>query len=159
MNKQAPKLRNYTSSVPVIRTVAQIEQLLARAGASDIRKAYGADSDGVPNAMWFSLSGAGKSATFYLPVDVPAVEQVLAEGFGNRRRRAVTKARANLAREQAARTAWRLTHDLVSVQLAYIRLTRAEVLRVFLPYLWDDQRSRTFYQSLVDEGMLRLDTA
>lgn len=154
------RIKNYTSSVPVGRTVQAVEDMLAEAGASDIRKSYHAGSGStVPRCLWFAIDVAGQRYTFKLPVDVGAVFAELSKppkDVARRRRSARTAAQERALLEQAARTAWRLTYDLVAVQLAFIRLSKAPVLQVFLPYLYDERAGLTFYEIAESRGQLKL---
>lgn len=60
----------------------------------------------------------------------------------------------NRIQEQADRTAWKLMQDWVEVQLSLIKLNQAEFLQVFLPYIWDG--NRTFFTALKDNGFKHL---
>lgn len=52
--------------------------------------------------------------------------------------------------EQAERTAWKIVQDWVEVQMSMIQMQQAEILQVFLPYLFDGRR--TYYQALKDSN-------
>lgn len=133
-------LKNYTSSVPAERTIARIETLLAEAGASDIGKNY---RDGKLLAICFriQIEESGRHVTIRLPANVDTVYEMLKKEV--RRPRPGTL--ENL-RVQAARTAWKLMQDWVEVQMSLIRLQQAELLQVFMPYIWDGERS--FYTAI-----------
>lgn len=133
-------LKNYTSSVPAERTIARIETLLAEAGASDIGKNY---LNGKLLAICFriKIEEDGRYVTIRLPANVDAVYEMLKKEV--RRPRPGTL--ENL-RVQAARTAWKLMQDWVEVQMSLIRLQQAELLQVFMPYIWDGERS--FYTAI-----------
>jgi hypothetical protein len=57
-------------------------------------------------------------------------------------------------KEQAARTAWRLMQDWVEIQLSFVQMEQAELVEVFLPYIWDGQR--TFFEKLKGGNFLAL---
>lgn len=140
------KIKNYTSSVPVIHTIARIEETLVRAGAHGVRK------DFVGNrlaALDFTIRNGEKDISIRLPANVEAVYKA----FADSRRRLRPESR-DLLRAQAERTAWKLMQDWVEVQLSLIRLEQADLLQVFLPYVWDGRR--TFYDALKDTGFKAL---
>lgn len=140
-------LKNYTSSVPVDRTVSRIEELLARAGASGIFKDY---SQGKLVAISFRVSlPTGKEVSIRLPANEEAVFQSLKKDV--KRPRAGT---FDAIREQARRTAWKLMQDWVEVQISLIQMHQVDMMQVFLPYVWDGKR--TFYQALKEQQFLAL---
>lgn len=128
------KLKNYTSTVPVERTLARIEQVIAQAGAANISKEY---NQGVLTALYFKVKHpGGREIPVRLPADPEAVYQTLRKAV--RRYRPGTDARL---REQARRTAWKLMQDWVEVQVSLIEMKQAEFLQVFMPYIWDGERT------------------
>jgi len=157
-------LKNYTSDVPVDRTIARIEAVLIRCGVSAIEKEYG--PTGEPVSLIFRMRVAnGTVARVRLPADASKAEAALwgnyvdgealtADGklpWNSKKR----KKRRDFA-EQAGRTAWRIVQDWVEVQLSMIQLGQAEVEQVFLPYIWDDRRKRSFYDAIRQDGYLAL---
>lgn len=65
---------NYSTSVPVSRTVAEMQQALAGHGAASVSIAYDA---GRPSGLAFMLQTPHGSRHFALPVDVAAVQRLL----------------------------------------------------------------------------------
>lgn len=146
-------LKNRTSSVPVERTIAHIEQALAKAGASSIVKEYGPAADVA--ALKFNIEVAdGQSVTIHLPVDARAVAAKMHRDFCIRPRR-VRRVMPKLEHflPQAERTAWKLMQDWVEVQLSLIAMQQAEFLAVFLPYVYDSKLRTTFYAQLKASGL------
>lgn len=134
-----PTLKNYTSTVPVERTVIRIEQALARAGASSIRKDY---KEGELIALSFQVRlSEERTVTIRLPANTEAVFQIMRQKM----RRLHKGSLARLS-DQALRTAWKLMQDWVEVQLSLIAMQQADFLQVFLPYVWDGQQS--FYDQI-----------
>jgi hypothetical protein len=141
------RLKNYTSTVPVSRTIARIEEVLAGAGATGISKDY---KDGKLVSIMFRVCMPdGKEFSIRLPANVEAVQQTMAKEV--LRPRAGTMDRIA---DQAERTAWKLVQDWTEVQCSLIRLQKAEFLQVFLPYIWDGKR--TFFTALKDSGFKQL---
>lgn len=126
-------LKNYTSSVPVCRTVSYIEQRIAGFGATHVAKEYGANS--TIKAIQFMIARDGKSHIIKLPANPDSVFAVMRKQFPSRN--------IEQLRQQAERTAWKLMQDWIDVQLSLIQTNQAETLQVFLPYVWDGQQ--TYY--------------
>lgn len=130
MNKL--KLVNYTSEVPAARSIMEIEELLFKAGATNISKSA---TGGMVEAIIFALPVGPEYQVFRLPINVGAVQRVLRE----------TKSHHPKDKHQAERVAWRILKDWVQIQVAMIQLEQAQALEVFLPYLWNGKQ--TFFQS------------
>ncbi len=140
-------MKNYTSVVPVDRTILKIEQILMRAGASSIHKEF---LGGEVVALTFCIEAEpGKSYAIRLPANVRAVEAILLEGYSC----PAPTTRKRIA-AQAGRTAWKVMQDWVEVQLALIEMQQAEFLQVFLPYVWDGRR--TYFAQLQGGGFKEL---
>ena len=101
-----------------------------------------------------------------LPADVEAAQQAMwvnyADGdkmtpdgsrlaWNNRK----SKCRADF-KDQAERTAWKIVQDWVEVQMSMIQMRQAEMLQVFMPYLWDGKE--TFYSRVKGDGFRMLGT-
>jgi hypothetical protein len=66
---------DYTTKVPVAKTVAEIEVKLAKAIAEAILKEY--DSDGIVTALSFRIRTEFGVLTFLLPANIQRVYQVI----------------------------------------------------------------------------------
>lgn len=151
--KTSTNLRNRTSTVPPQRTISAIEDMLGQAGAVHIGKTY---DNGEVVGFLFQLLVEGKPITFKLPCRWEPVESLL---FPDKERRTWKKnfqKRKEANREQAKRTAWRLMHDWISVQLAMIQLEQAEAMQVFLPYAYDSANDMTFFDHIREGGFKQL---
>ncbi len=144
-------IKNYTSDVPVSRTIARIEECLMKAGATGILKDF---AGGRVSALCFKLNTPqtnGKEIAIRVPVNEEAIYKVLVASV--RRPREGTLARLC---DQASRTGWKLMQDWIEVQLSLIQMKQADALQVFLPYVWNGKM--TFYQSL-SESKFRMLTS
>ena len=140
-------MKNYTSEVAVEKTVARIEEALVRSGASNIMKEYVA---GRVSGISFALPNPnGGKAIIRLPANFDAVYDVLRKQV--KRPNPHTQQRLQ---EQSERTAWKLMQDWVEVQLSLVEMRQAEPLEVFLPYIWNGQRS--FYAHVKEAGFTAL---
>lgn len=143
-------MKNYTSSVPVERTISRIEAALAKAGAGNIIKDYVA---GELSALSFTLPlDGGRLVPIKLPANIKQVETVLISAMKRPRRETLARIKT-----QAARTAWRIMQDWVEVQISLIEMKQAEAMQVFLPYVWDGKR--TYFAMLKDNGFKLLPAA
>ena len=132
-------MKNYTSSVSAETTIGRIETILASYGATHTAKNY---ENGRVTSLTFSVRGPNDAQIqIRLPVNVEAVFKVLFSEIGRPRRG--TEARL---KDQALRTAWKLMQDWVEVQLALISMKQADLLQVFLPYVWNG--TETFYHRI-----------
>lgn len=129
-------LKNYTSSVPADRTILNIEQRIVQFGATHIAKEYG--EGGSIIAVQFMIQREGKQHVIKLPANPDAVFIVMRKQFPSRNQEQL--------KQQAYRTAWKLMQDWIEVQLSLIQTNQADMLQVFLPYVWDGEK--TYYEYL-----------
>ena len=135
------RLKNYTTGVSAIRSIAEIEVLLASFGASAVLKEF--LSDGTVQSLSFKFKDKG----YKLPANVEGVFNVMYEEKKQSHRRDVAVNRV----KQAYNTAWRIIRDWVNAQLSIIASGQAQPEEVLLPYLWDGKR--TLYQAYKDGGL------
>lgn len=123
-----PNLKNYTSKVPVDRSVRNIEKLLINCGAFEILKEY---KDG--NLIYISFNKKIDTKVFHfrIPANVDAVYRVLLSG----RTQHITALGKDKLYQQASRTAWRTAHEWVQIQLSYIEMEQAEFMQLFMSHL------------------------
>lgn len=144
-------IRNYTSNVAVETTVARIESRLAAAGASGIMKLYG------PKGRIISLSFQIKLGDQAWNIRVPANAQACFESMWKEytlNHRFPREASKGKILEQAERTAWKLVHDWIDVQISLIVMKQAEFLEVFMPYVWDGKQ--TYFEQIKHGGFKAL---
>ena len=144
-------LKNYTSEVPASTSMAKIEKALVAAGATDISKKY---KDSICIAVRFRIMHKtpespqlGTPLFFELPARVDACYKVLWQEI--KRPLAGTQQKT---RQQAERTAWKIISDWVEIQLAMIKLEQAEILQIFLPYVFDPKNEKTFFETIKSGG-------
>jgi hypothetical protein len=128
-------LLNYTTSVPVARTVAQIHGLLVEAGARQIGTDY--DATGQPVGIMFVTDTVAGPRAFVLPVIANRVQAVLEREKVERRYRTP---------EHSQRVAWRIVKDWVEAQLAIIRTEMVTLDQVMLPYMKAGPEGETVYE-------------
>jgi len=131
-------LKNYTSTVPVSRTISRIEEILAESGAKAIGKNY---EKGKLSSITFQIEMNGRDHLVRLPANPEAVYNCLLKE--TKRHRPGTLDRI---KEQSERTAWKIQQDWLEIELTCIRLAQKDPLEVFLAYIWDG--SQTYYTAL-----------
>lgn len=133
-------LLNYTTDVPVSRTLGHVQALLVEAGARSISTEY--DEVGKAAGMGFVVQTAYGVRHFVLPVNAAKVRAVLV----------ADKVQARYQTpEHAERVAWRIIKDWLEAQLAIIRAEQASLDQVMLPYMSDGDR--TVYELYVDRQL------
>lgn len=121
-------LLNDTSQTPAQKSIAEISQMLAKAGARQVMQDY--DDSGNIVALSFSLELEGQRIGFRLPSDWRPVHEILVQA-----RRRNTKIGRFVETEVHARdVAWRIMKDWVEAQLAIIETCMVTTAQVFLPY-------------------------
>ena len=146
-------IKNYTTEVPVNKTVSEIHLLLADHGAKRILFDYGPDSR--VSAICFVIDGPYGEQAVRLPANVEPVREVLRRQKNNPKVRNRTAIDDSL--EQAERVAWRIVKDWLAAQLAILETEMVTVQQVFLPYFMDKQ-GRTLYEAYAT-GQLMLGEA
>lgn len=133
--------------MPTWRTIARIEEVLAEAGVQGIQKEF--DGGRLSALSFVVLLPNSHPVKIRLPADTKAVYQTMASAVKKPHRGTLER-----IKEQADRTAWKLMQDWVEVQISLIQMQKIDFLQVFLPYVWDGER--TFYTALKDSGYKNL---
>ncbi len=145
---------NYTTKIPVEKTIAEIEKLLADSGANKILKKY--DNESNIESISFMLTTAKGDMPFKLPMNVEAVLQTLKNQSGEykqsgyRQRRIVPE--SMVTKEQARRVGWRIIKDWLEAQLALFFLRMVKIEEIFLPYMYNEKEDKTMFQILEEKG-------
>ena len=145
---------NYTTSVPVEKTVGEITSLLVRKGARSITSEF-ADSGSI-RAVGFVMAVGGLPVHFQLPSNSAGVKAVmLKEEPFTPRHRGTRIEYEKRAGDQAERVAWRILKDWIEAQLALIESGQAEMGQVFMPYATNHD-GRTMYELFVESNQKQL---
>ncbi|MBA7697169.1 hypothetical protein ES703_105828 [subsurface metagenome] len=135
-------LLNYTTQIEAVKTVGEIQGILAGHRAKSIKTDY--SNDGQVEALSFLVLTPHGEVGIRLPIDPDAVLKVLTEQ--NRLGR-VPKRYIN--RAQAVRVAWRIVKDWVQAQMAILETEMVKMEQIFLPYVITDS-GRTLYEAMID---------
>lgn len=136
----AKKIKNYTSSVPVERTISSIEQELVKIGVSHIEKSY---DNGIPIGIIFSIMMPHeKKLSFKIPANIESALDII---------KAIPEYKSknkDWLKAQANRTSWRIVFNWIEIQVAMVQLKQADAMQVFLPYAYNAQLQQTFYDKI-----------
>lgn len=94
----------------------------------------------------------GTDFPFKLPARIERVEKVLMGMY--KRPRAGTEKKI---KDQAERTAWKILADWVDIQMSLVELDQAELIEVFMPYLYNHQKEATFFDQWKKNGYVMLE--
>lgn len=142
-------IKNFTTDVPVNRTVSEIHLMLADHGAKRILFDYG--DDGKVNAISFTISTPYGEQAIKLPANAERVRAVLHEQKNSTKNRSRTP--IDDSQEQADRVAWRIVKDWLSAQLAILETEMVTVQQVFLPYFINN-KGETLYEVYASGNLL-----
>lgn len=135
-------LLNYTTSVPVARTIGAVQALLVEAGARAIQTDY--DPVGAPVSIAFAVETPFGQRFFALPVNANRVQAVL-------KRDKSVQPRFKTP-EHAERVAWRIVKDWMEAQVAIIKTEMVTLDQVMLPYMRGDN-GQTVYEVYRDQQL------
>lgn len=137
-------LLNYSTKVPVVRSVDAIQKVLVKHGASSIMQDYDEQRELV--AISFKLRLNGSELSFRLPIDWRATFEVMKQDG---------TPRSLLNEDHARRVSWRIIKDWVEVQLAIAETKMVTIPQVFLPYAVN-QDGRTLYEIVAENPTMLL---
>lgn len=135
-------LLNYSTTIEAIKTVGEIQGILAGHGAKTILINYG--DDGAVEALSFLVLTPHGEVSIRLPIDPDAVLRVLSQQ--NRLGKVPNR---YINRAQAVRVAWRIVKDWIQAQMAILETEMVKMEQIFLPYVIT-QSGRTLYEAMLD---------
>jgi hypothetical protein len=137
-------IKNYTTTVPADKSIAEIQVALVQHGAKGVMYSY--DDEGRISAMRFVLDISGQPWNYALPVEWRKFQQVL-KNDGVRRWDDDA---------YCYRVAWRNLRDWVLAQMALYETQIVEMPQVFLPFATDAQ-GKTLYEYVNDNPKFLLE--
>lgn len=125
-------LLNYTTSVPIEKSIGEIQRMLASRGVQGVLTEY--DGPHVA-AVSFRMLVSGEMISFRLPCSWRAVQEVFKHKNSNRIRiNGRLPDRINDTQERATAVAWRIIKDWTEAQLALVELNQTTIPQVFLSH-------------------------
>lgn len=131
---------NYTTKIDYYKTLTEIQQLLAKAGAKKV--VIDNDSSNLPIALTFCLEWNGIMTAFALPCNFEGVLKAM--------KRSSKVPRSLCTEEQALRVGWRIVKDWTASQVAIVDAQLCSMAEVFLPYVVSKEGKTLF--KYMDEG-------
>lgn len=137
-------IKNYTTKIPVEKTISEIEEILAKAGAKKILKDY----DGVGNisAVSFMVAVDNRDIPFKLPIDLQAWTALIDRAVDEKK----LPKRFMQDADQARRVGWRVIKDWIDAQMALVETKIVKIDQVFLPYVYDIKTDQTLYEKFIE---------
>lgn len=138
------KILNYTTDIPVQKTIGEIQILLVRAKASAIAFDYD-DSQNIKSVFFKIKRQDGTELPFKLPAKAEEVYQKLYAGKSGEWR--YKEARM----EQSRKTAWRIIYTWLKAQMALLELEMVKAEELFLPYMMVSS-TQTLFENMEKKG-------
>lgn len=148
MEMKKQKFINYTTNVPVEKTLPEIERLLGRFGVSHSTREW---KDGEVVGLVFSLPVGNQEIFFRLPCNADKVYQILIKQYKRKRRDTDQK-----AREQSAKIAWRVLMDRLAAELSSIEFEQIKPEQLFFGQIINPQTGKTFFEIVEERGFKML---
>jgi len=144
-------VKNITSNIAPEKTIMEIEQILARFGAKAILKQY---EGRYPIGICFQLeTEKGQLVPFKLPMKIEQARMIIQRAVDERK---LTKKfrQEPLRTEKALIVGWRIIKDWIHAQLSLIEMNYAQAIEIFLPYIYDNRTSQTFFEKVEQSKFL-----
>ena len=139
-------LLDYTTSVPVAKTVAQIQAKLVKNGARAVMIEY--SDRGWVTALAFKVNTPNGELPIRLPIDAASTLKVL------QKQHYKGEIPARFADEEHAyRVAWRIIKDWVEAQMSLLETEMVRMEQIFLPYVII-RSGQTVYQVMSEKHFL-----
>jgi hypothetical protein len=143
------RLKNFSTSIAVEKTIAEIEMMLAKYGATKIMKEF--DENGQPARLSFAvMTQKGE-----MPVKLPMNKEGLLNVFKFQVSNGYLPKKfwgTEWANEQVARVGWRIIKDWLDAQLTLLSIEMVKIEEIFLPYIYSPKLDKTMFQVLEDKG-------
>lgn len=138
---------NYSTAIPVSRTIGECQEILGTAGATAVATLY---ENREPAGLSFRIATPRGLRDFTLPVNVDGVHRLLTEAYrqGKLRNSGGRPPASFTERKHAAAVAWRVVKDWIEAQVALIDAEMVTLDQVMLPYLQVGD-GQTLYQAFV----------
>lgn len=135
-------IKNYTTKVPVSRSIDEIQQSLVKHGASGVLYEYEKGTGRIAS-LKFMLPVENRQVGFALPVQWRKFQQVLIND---------NVPRSN-DEDYCYRVAWRCLRDWVLAQMALYETQIVELPQVFLPFAMG-RDGKTLYENIASNNFL-----
>jgi len=139
-------LLNYTTEVPVEKSVMEIQKSLVTHGATKILSDY--DGQGNIISISFEVPSPYGPLHIKLPANKDPVLRIL-----ERQKRSNPRLKTKATEDQALRVAWRIIKDWVEAQMALLETEMVKMEEIFMPYVLLPT-GQTFFQKFETDRKL-----
>jgi len=150
--KSYDRIKNFSTEIPVSRTIAEIEKMLAKYGATHIMKEYDGEE---PIKLMFAIVTEHGKMGVRLPMNANKILEVfkkqVSDGLLPNK-----YWEGEWAQKQAHRVGWRIIKDWLDAQITLLNIEMVKIEEIFLPYIYNEKLDKTVYEML-DEGKFNLD--
>ena len=131
-----PKLKNYSTTVPAARSIAEIQGLLVEFGAEKIMLE---NENRRTTGIQFLLNVQGRPIPFKLPIETKKAATALYGAY----KKETSRGKKTLAdfEAEAYNICWRILKDWLHSQLSILMIEAVQIEQVFLPYVFDGQKT------------------
>lgn len=137
------KLKNYTTKVPVSKSVTEIQQMLCAHGAIGILFNF-EKGIGKIESLLFNIEIQNQKIGFKLPINWQKAQQAM-------QKQGIKRACED---DYCYRVAWRIMRDWVAVQVALIEIEQVSLDQIFLPYGLTKDGKTTIYENFKQSNLL-----
>ena len=153
MNKSYERIKNFSTQISVEKTIAEIEKMLAKYGATRIMKEY--DNNGNPITLIFAIMTVHGEIPIRLPVNITRILDIFKIQVSNKKLPRKFWG-TEWSTEQASRVGWRIIKDWLDAQLTLLNIEMVKVEQIFLPYIYNDKLKMTLYE-MIEKHKFNLD--
>ena len=139
-------VKNYTTTIKVEKTIAEIESILVRFSAKGILKEYLGSS---VSAIIFFIEVDNQKIPFKLPMNIEKTRRVIENAVkeGKLPQRYLNEP---LRSEQGERVCWRIIKDWIHAQVSLYEVQLADSIEILLPYAYNVLEEKTMYEKFLD---------
>ena len=144
--KSYERIKNFSTSISVERTVSEVERMLAKYGATKIMKEF--DDEGNIKLLAFIIMTSKGELPIKLPIQVHKIMEV----FKVQVNQGKLPRKYLRDKERAYRVGWRIIKDWLDAQLTLLSIEAVKIEEIFLPYIYDFNLGKTMFQAIEETG-------
>jgi len=147
--KSYERIKNFSTSITVEKTISEIEMMLAKNGASKIMKEF--DENGRPMRLAFAINTEHGE----MPIKLPMNKQGIMDVFKFQVHEGKLPRKfwgSEWSEEQAMRVGWRILLGWLDSQLALLSIEMVKIEEIFLPYIFNPKLGKTMFEILEQRG-------
>lgn len=137
---------NITSTIKPEKTIMEIENILVRFGAKGIMKEY---ENNRVSSIAFYIEYKGQQLPFKLPMNIQQARSVIEKAVNEKKLPYRFKSEPHRT-DKAEIVGWRIIKDWIHAQLSLLEVNFADPLEILLPYVYDTQTKKTFFEKVME---------